>query len=78
LAWFGETEGFSYRPDLTQLDLAECLGPTSIHVNRTLKVLRERELAEFRGGLVTIRDLAGLQRLAEFNPDYLSLENRPR
>ena len=73
-----ETEGLSYRLDLTQLDLAECLGLTSIHVNRTLKALREQELVEFRGGIVTIRDLQGLQRVAEFDPAYLSLECRPR
>jgi CRP-like cAMP-binding protein len=74
----GLTKGLSYRLDITQLDLAECLGLTSIHVNRTLKALREQELVEFRGGIVTIRDLNGLQRVAEFNPDYLSLECRAR
>ena len=74
----GMTDGLCYRLDLTQLDLAECLSLTSIHVNRTLKALREQELVEFRGGIVTIRDLTGLQRVAEFNPDYLSLECRSR
>ena len=78
LGLIDETDGLSYRLDLTQMDLAECLGLTSIHVNRTLKALREQGLVEFRGGVVTIQDLQGLQRVAEFDPAYLSLERRPR
>jgi CRP-like cAMP-binding protein len=78
LGLIGKTDGLSYRLDLTQVDLAECLGLTAIHVNRTLKALREQKLVEFRGGVVAIRDLNGLRRVAEFNPDYLSLECRPR
>jgi CRP-like cAMP-binding protein len=74
----GLTDGLSFRLDLTQVDIAECLGLTSIHVNRTLKVLREQGLVELRGGIVEIRDLIGLRRVAEFTDDYLSLERRPR
>jgi CRP-like cAMP-binding protein len=74
----GMTEGGAYRLPITQTDLAECLGLTAVHVNRTLKVLREQGLVAFRGGTVTIHDLAGLKRIAEFSPAYLSLEKRPR
>ncbi len=74
----GMTEGGSYRLPITQTDLAECLGLTAVHVNRTLKVLREQGLVAFRGGTVTIHDMAGLKRVAEFSPAYLSLEKRPR
>jgi CRP-like cAMP-binding protein len=63
---------------LTQSELAECLGLTSVHVNRTLKELRERRLVEFRQGAVHIFDLAALERLAEFRTAYLYLERRPR
>lgn len=63
---------------VTQTVLAECLGLTSVHVNRVLKELRERELVEFRSGRVRIDDLAGLRRLAEFDPTYLYLEKRQR
>lgn len=63
---------------LTQTDIAECLGLTSVHVNRVLKELRERGLVEFRGGRVSIGDLAGLEKIAEFDPNYLYLERRPR
>lgn len=74
----GLNDGFTYRLGLTQVDLAECLGLTSIHVNRTLKALREIGLVEFRGAMVTIHDWDGLVRMAEFDPDYLSVERLPR
>jgi CRP-like cAMP-binding protein len=74
----GLTDGLSFRLDLTQLDIAECLGLTSIHVNRTLKVLREQGLVELRDGTVEIHDLKGLRAVAEFTDGYLSLERLPR
>jgi CRP-like cAMP-binding protein len=74
----GMVEGDSYTLPLTQTELAECLGLTPVHVNRTLKALRERGLVEFRGKKVAIHDRAGLMRVAEFDPDYLYLERRPR
>jgi CRP-like cAMP-binding protein len=70
----GLADESGYALALTQTDLAECLGLTSVHVNRVLKELRESGLVEFRGGRVTILDLAGLERVAEFDPTYLYLE----
>ena len=74
----GLVDELSYDLPLTQTDLAECLGLTSVHVNRTLKELRERGQVEFRDRRVTINDLAALRRTAEFTEDYLYLERRPR
>ena len=71
-----DESGFPLR--ITQTDLAECLGLTSVHVNRTLRELREAGLAVFRESRVEILDLAGLKRVAEFDPDYLQIEQRPR
>ena len=59
---------------LTQTDIAECMGLTNIHVNRTLKQLREEQLVDFQGGRVTILDHAGLRRVGEFDPSYLYLD----
>lgn len=67
-----------YALPITQVVLAECLGLTSVHVNRVLKELRERRLVEFRSGHVTITDLAALRRLAEFDSAYLYLDKQPR
>lgn len=59
---------------LTQPDIAEVCGLTSIHVNRVLRDLRERGLVTVRGGSVEIRDGAGLARLAEFDQAYLYVD----
>ena len=74
----GLGEDGCYALALTQTDLAECLGLTSVHVNRTLKELRESGLVEFRGGQVRILDREGLRAAAEFDPAYLYLDKRPR
>jgi CRP-like cAMP-binding protein len=72
------TSGLEFRLPLTQVDLAECVGLTPVHVNRTLKLLREQGVADVQRGRVRILDLARLQAIAEFNPAYLYLENEPR
>lgn len=74
----GLAEKNSYALSLTQTDLAECLGLTSVHVNRMLKDLREQELATYRSGRVEILDWERLQKVAEFDPSYLYLERRTR
>jgi CRP-like cAMP-binding protein len=71
-----DTSGFPLR--ITKTDLAECLGLTSVHVNRTLRELREAGLSVFRDGRVEILDPAGLRRVAEFDPEYLQIDARPR
>lgn len=78
LGLVGLSTEHEYGLPLTQAEFAECLGLTSVHVNRVLKELRERSLVEFRSGRVTIRDLAGLRRVAEFDPAYLYLDKRAR
>ena len=67
-----------YALPVTQTELAECLGLTSVHVKRVIKELRERRLVEFRSSKVKILDLAGLRRVADFDPAYLYLERRAR
>ena len=56
---------------LTQTQLAECMGLTSVHVNRTLRELRERGLADVRRGEVRLLDPAALRAVAEWTPNYL-------
>jgi CRP-like cAMP-binding protein len=73
----GMTDGNSYPLDVTQIEVAECLGLTSVHVNRVLKELRERGIMEFRSGQVTIFDVAELERVADFDANYLYLRREP-
>jgi CRP-like cAMP-binding protein len=56
---------------LTQRELADLLGLSSVHVNRTLQVLRGKGLIELGQHRLTLRDRAGLYEIAEFDPRYL-------
>ena len=59
---------------LTQTDLADATGLTSVHVNRTLQELRRRHLVELQGKRLTILDVEGLKRVSMFNSNYLHLD----
>ena len=74
----GLADDDSYDFPLTQQEFGECLGLTSVHVNRTLQSLRRRGLIQVENRRATILDLPGLKALGEFDPDYLYLEKRPR
>ncbi|WP_269930484.1 Crp/Fnr family transcriptional regulator [Aminobacter sp. HY435] len=60
-----------YECPLTQHDLADVLGLTQIHVNRTLRELRERDLVSFRAGAVEFLNRSKLVKLAGFDKTYL-------
>lgn len=70
--------GLRFQLPLTQADIADVSGLTSVHVNRMLKSLRDDGLLTFRNGEVIVHDWERLQRVAEFSADYLYLERRPR
>ena len=70
----GRTKGDTYELPLTQRELAECLGLTVVHANRTLQELRRRGLVEFENRRLKILDRRGLEGVAEFDPTYLYLE----
>ena len=57
--------------EATQQELADALGLTSVHVNRTLKMLREQGLIAVHGRLIALKDRARLTELAEFGVEYL-------
>jgi len=57
----------SFEAPLTQELIADALGLTTIHVNRTLRCLRQDKLVEMDGKKVTISPLAAV-RFREFLP----------
>ncbi len=59
----------------TQELLARTLGITSVHVNRTLQMLRDTGLVELKSGSLQITDYPALARLAGFDSRYLHLED---
>lgn len=77
MAAVGLTEGRSCNLPLTQVELADALGVSAVHVNRTLQDLRRSKLIQFEGGRLTILDWAALVHLADFNPQYLQLRTPP-
>ena len=48
---------------------ADALGLTTVHVNRTLRALREAELVSVRGRTLSLRDPDALAALAGFDPE---------
>jgi CRP-like cAMP-binding protein len=68
-------DGFEF--PLTQEELGETLGVSTVHVNRVLQELRAKGLITLRNKL-TIHDVAALKEFAEFNPNYLHLKNGRR
>lgn len=71
LAMVGRAPDGHFPLPLVQTDLAEAVGITPIHVNRSLRVLRTSGILEFRDGTATILDRERLWHLAEFDPAYL-------
>lgn len=66
-----------YELPVTQAQLADAVGLTSVHLNRTIKALRD-EGVTFSGRKVRIADWAGLTHLAEFDSAYLLLSEPSR
>jgi CRP-like cAMP-binding protein len=76
LKMVGLVNGNRFQLPLTQVDLGEACGLTGVHVNRTLRALREDKLLEFRGSEAEIIDFDRLARRAEFDSSYLYPEPR--
>ena len=67
----GLADGTGFDLPLTQETLADALGLTVVHVNRTLRRLRESGALLVASGRVTISDRAALVRIADFDDSYL-------
>jgi CRP-like cAMP-binding protein len=74
LGAIGLSDGGGYDLPITQTDLSEITGLTSIHVNRVLRMMREEQICTFRSSRVEIGDLKRLERIGQFDPTYLYLE----
>jgi CRP-like cAMP-binding protein len=71
LAALGLADGAHFELPMTQLDLADALSLSPVHVNRVLQELRRNGLLELRRHDVVLRDLSALNKLAEFDSLYL-------
>src|SRR5947209_7217340 len=67
----GLGEDYAIRLPLTQVELADTLGLTSVHINRILQGFRRDNLIALTRQRLTLLDVDRLQKIAGFNQDYL-------
>jgi CRP-like cAMP-binding protein len=63
----------SFHLPVTQNEIADALGLSSVHVNRTLQKLRRERLIASRGRYFSVEDWPRLRAAADFDPLYLHL-----
>lgn len=78
LSVVGAVDNNSFVMPITQVDLSDILGLSSVHVNRVLQELRGENLITWKGINVAILDWEGLKRRAEFDDRYLHMVKEPR
>ena len=67
----------SYALPLTQIELGDVFGISTVHVNRALQELRGADLVVLEKRRVTIPDVERLKASCGFRPNYLHLTPRP-
>lgn len=71
----GRTDGDTIQLPLTQAELGDTLGLSTVHVNRVLQELRKEGLIRWQGDALTILDWERLKTVGEFTPTYLNLQH---
>jgi CRP-like cAMP-binding protein len=70
----GLIKDLTFELPITQAGIADALGLSTVHVNRSLQELRAANLISLRGGRLTVRSWERLQQAGEFDPTYLHLD----
>nr|WP_255616858.1 Crp/Fnr family transcriptional regulator [Aurantimonas sp. VKM B-3413] len=70
----GLTAGNTCPLPLSQSEIGEATGLTTVSVNRVLQELRRSNLISLKGRILTVPDLEKLKAVAMFNANYLHLE----
>ena len=74
----GLINGDLFQVPLTQTELGDALGLTSVHVNRTLKEFRAKSLVKMAQRKLHVQDLESLQEIAGITSSYLYLASTPK
>lgn len=74
----GMARDFRMSLPITQLELADVLGISAVHANRTLQELRTQGVIGWTGTEVSILDWERLAGIGEFNDQHLFREQMPR
>ncbi|HEX2137061.1 MAG TPA: Crp/Fnr family transcriptional regulator [Microvirga sp.] len=72
----GLTGDHSYDLPITQGELADAFGLSNVHTNRILQELRGSGLIDLRGKKLTILDWERLREVAQFDPEYLHIDQK--
>ena len=75
LAFVGLSTADQFPLPLTQEMLADALGLTSVHVNRTLQAIRRDGLLTLRGGMMSLPDRVRLEKLVDYRPARVSYDS---
>ncbi|SIQ56431.1 cAMP-binding domain of CRP or a regulatory subunit of cAMP-dependent protein kinases [Rhizobium sp. RU35A] len=71
-------EGGSFHFPLSQTQMADIMGLSTVHMNRVIQELRAAGFVTWSRERITILDWGRLQRFAEFDPAYLNIRSEPR
>ena len=74
-AGLGTASDFDF--PITQSQIADVLGVTPVHLNRTMQALRQDGLLTTVGSRFSLPDRKHLCRIAQFDPAYLLLHKQP-
>jgi CRP-like cAMP-binding protein len=69
----GLTNGTTFNFPLTQTEIADATGLSTVHVNRSIQQIRADGLLSIERGICTIPDFGRLKDAAMFDPNYLHL-----
>lgn len=69
----GLTNGLEFELRVTQAELGDTLGLSTVHVNRSLQSLKAAEVLTFKGRKIVIKDVARLKKISSFHDNYLHL-----
>jgi CRP-like cAMP-binding protein len=73
----GLVKGDTFRIPLTQEVFADALGLSVVHINRTMKQLRQSGSVVFKSGSVTIRDPDRLAAMAQYQSPFAPQDAPP-
>jgi CRP-like cAMP-binding protein len=71
----GLADGMVCELPITQTELADATGLSTVHVNRTLQTLRQQKLIRWKEAEFEVLDWQGLKEAGDFDASYLHLRN---
>jgi CRP-like cAMP-binding protein len=74
----GLAQNATFALPLTQSAIADILGLSVVHANRSIQQLRRAQVVEWRDFQVRVLNWERLRDIAEFEPTYLCLQREPR